>query len=152
MFRNIVLTFTLFLVPMQAFAWTYYTEEDPISGDVYYVAEAFSDHGSEGIGVLCSHEQTGKYLGIGFSADYAFATGQSEYVEYRVGDYSNSSDWIVFNQNMIVVVGTSEVDRFIDELIEGDSAYFRTENANDLMEFDIRGGENEIQRVLNQCN
>ncbi len=150
MFRKAILAAVLVFLPMQAIAWIYYVDEDPISGEVYYIAEVFNNYG-ESFAVICSHESTGEYLGIMFTTDYPFMIRETEYVEYRIGNYTNESNWIAFNNNVILVVGTPEVDQIIDQFVEGDEAFIRTENTPEMMEFDITGGEEEIQQVIKQC-
>ena len=130
-----------------AHAWSIDYWEDPISGDTY--EGAYISSFGKTLGVVCAHEGDERGLFIVYMSDYVGNPGEHHTVEYRIGDYTRQSDWIVHNDKILLAPAV-ETDDIIDEFIEADTAYFRSQTEQ-LTEFDIEGGEQEIEHVISVC-
>jgi len=146
-------TFTfliLFVFSSIAAAWNYETHQDPINDTVYHTATVTNISGQE-FGLFCAVENNQAYLFVAFYSPVGFAHGEFEEAEYRVGDITGSGPWTVFGPEMILLPNEEHVQNLVEEFKVADRAYFRSENLNDLAEFNTQGGKEQIERLMNAC-
>ena len=158
--RN-VLSAVVFSLPFAAMAWETGTVSDEFVGDSYDIASVHDHRSNTSLYVGCAHEEgeSNLFVALDWMDDPAYHMGQFEDVLYHIdGGDIESATWLQLNEYVLFTMEDAgfgvdvEMDALIQNIRQGSEMMFRTDVWNIDHRFNIRGGEEEIDWVLEQCS